>query len=70
MRGGEHMPKTRGKSNRGFASMDPDKQKLIASKGGKTAHKKGTAHKWTSEEARRAGQIGGRARHQKRNQAV
>lgn len=56
--------KTKGKG-RGFASMNPDKQKLIASKGGKAAHKKGTAHKWTSEEARRAGQIGGRARQKK-----
>ena len=55
---------TKGKG-RGFASMDPNKQKLIASKGGKAAHKKGTAHKWTSEEARLAGQIGGRARQRK-----
>jgi len=53
-----HM-KSRG---RGFASMDPDKQKQIASKGGKAAHVKGTAHTWTSEEARIAGQKGGRAR--------
>jgi uncharacterized protein len=60
------MPRTKGKSKRGFASMSPDKQKLIASKGGKTAHRKGTAHKWTSEEARRAGQKGGRARHRVR----
>lgn len=56
--------KNKGKG-RGFASMSPDKQRLIASKGGKAAHKKGTAHKWTSEEARRAGQIGGRARQRK-----
>jgi general stress protein YciG len=54
-----NMAKGRG---RGFASMDPAKQKQIASKGGKAAHKKGTAHKWTSEEARVAGQLGGRAR--------
>lgn len=54
--------KTKG---RGFASMNPDKQRMIASKGGKAAHKKGTAHKWTSEEARRAGQIGGRVRQSK-----
>lgn len=52
---------TKGKG-RGFASMDPVKQKAIASKGGKAAHKKGTAHTWTSEEARAAGQKGGRAR--------
>lgn len=42
--------------------MDPDKQKQIASIGGKAAHKKGTAHKWTSEEARIAGQKGGKVR--------
>ncbi len=47
---------------RGFASMDKAKQKAIASKGGRAAHLKGTAHKWTSEEARIAGQLGGRAR--------
>lgn len=56
--------KTKGKG-RGFASMNADKQRLIASKGGKAAHRKGTAHKWTSEEARLAGQIGGRARQKK-----
>ena len=55
------MATTKGKG-RGFASMDPVKQKAIASKGGKAAHKKGTAHTWTSEEARAAGQKGGRAR--------
>ena len=50
------MPDT---SNRGFASMDEDKQKEIASKGGKAAHEKGTAHEFTSEEAREAGRKGG-----------
>lgn len=49
---------------RGFASMDPAKQKMIASKGGKAAHAKGKAHKWTSEEAKRAGHRGGLARQQ------
>lgn len=47
---------------RGFASMDPDKQKEIASKGGRAAHLKGTAHEFTSEEARKAGRKGGQAR--------
>lgn len=61
------MASKQGKSNRGFASMNKDKQRLIASKGGKTAHKKGTAHKWTSEEAREAGRKGGRARHQNKS---
>jgi uncharacterized protein len=51
-------------SNRGFASMDPTKQREIASKGGKAAHKKGTAHEFTPEEAKEAGRKGGRARSQ------
>lgn len=48
-------------SKRGFASMDPAKQKEIASKGGKAAHAKGTAHEFTSDEARVAGRKGGEA---------
>jgi general stress protein YciG len=47
------------KSNRGFASMDAAKQKEIASKGGRAAHQKGTAHQFTSDEAREAGRKGG-----------
>jgi uncharacterized protein len=47
------------KSARGFASMDAAKQREIASKGGKAAHAKGTAHEFTSEEARVAGRKGG-----------
>jgi general stress protein YciG len=45
--------------NRGFASMDGSKQRDIASKGGKAAHARGTAHEFTSEEARVAGRKGG-----------
>ena len=45
--------------NRGFASMDRHKQREIARKGGKAAHEKGTAHRFTSEEARAAGRKGG-----------
>ena len=48
-----------GKADRGFASMDRAKQREIASKGGKAAHQKGTAHEWTSDEAREAGRKGG-----------
>lgn len=48
-----------GKSKRGFASMDASRQREIASKGGKAAHAKGTAHEWTSDEARVAGRKGG-----------
>ncbi|AFY48134.1 stress-induced acidophilic repeat motif-containing protein [Nostoc sp. PCC 7524] len=46
-------------SKRGFASMDEDKQREIASKGGHAAHEKGTAHEFTPEEAREAGRKGG-----------
>lgn len=52
-----------GKQDRGFAHMDRDKQRAIASKGGKTAHAKGRAHEWTAEEAREAGKKGGAATH-------
>jgi general stress protein YciG len=47
------------KERRGFASMSPDKQREIASKGGRAAHEKGTAHEWTADEARSAGRKGG-----------
>ncbi|HEY1685742.1 MAG TPA: KGG domain-containing protein [Tepidisphaeraceae bacterium] len=46
-------------SNRGFASMDREKQREIASKGGRAAHMKGTAHEFTADEARQAGRKGG-----------
>jgi len=66
---GETMGDTRANtSNRGFASMDAEKQRQIASKGGKAAHQKGTAHQFSSEEARIAGSKGGRAARQKRSQ--
>ena len=55
--------KSGGQSKRGFASMDEDKQREIASKGGKAAHEKGTAHEFTSAEAREAGRKGGEASH-------
>ena len=48
-------------SRRGFASMDKEKQRAIASKGGKAAHAKGTAHEFTPAEAREAGRKGGEA---------
>jgi general stress protein YciG len=53
------------KSKRGFGSMDIDKRREIASKGGKAAHAKGSAHRFTPEEAREAGRKGGQAAHQK-----
>jgi general stress protein YciG len=53
------QPKT-GTKNRGFAGMDPAKQRAIAQKGGKSAHQKGTAHQFNSFEASLAGRKGGR----------
>src|SRR5450830_245473 len=44
-------------SNRGFASMDPQRQREIASEGGRAAHASGNAHEFTSEEARKAGSM-------------
>ena len=46
--------------------MERSKQREIASKGGKAAHNKGTAHEWTSEEAREAGRKGGMASHRRK----
>ena len=48
-------------SKRGFASMDPQRQKEIASLGGKAAHASGKAHEFNTAEAREAGRKGGRA---------
>ncbi|HYG77907.1 MAG TPA: KGG domain-containing protein [Planctomycetota bacterium] len=53
------MPRTKGRSVRGFAAMDEEKQREIASKGGRAAHAEGTAHEFTPEEAARAGRKGG-----------
>jgi general stress protein YciG len=47
------------KSRRGFAAMSPERQREIAQSGGRVAHQRGVAHKWTSEEARLAGKKGG-----------
>lgn len=60
--GGNKSGQTKGKSGRGFAAMDPEVQRRIASEGGRAAHEKGTAHEFTSEEARAAGKKGGEAR--------
>ena len=58
------------KEDRGFASMDRARQREIASKGGKAAHQKGTAHEWTREEARDAGRKGGIASHRRRREQL
>jgi general stress protein YciG len=51
------------KRERGFAAMNPEQQREIASKGGRAAHQRGTAHEWDSAEAAAAGRKGGRASH-------
>ncbi len=51
-----------GKVKRGFGAMSPEVRKAIASKGGKAAHARGTAHEWTSAEAAAAGRKGGRGK--------
>ena len=58
------------KARRGFAAMSPQKQREIASKGGRVAHEKGAAHQWTVDEAREAGRKGGTARHSRRKAAL
>jgi general stress protein YciG len=47
-------------AKRGFAAMDSSRQSEIASNGGRAAHQKGTAHQFSSDEAREAGRLGGR----------
>jgi uncharacterized protein len=47
------------RSGRGFRGLSPEKRREISSKGGKAAHQRGTAHQFTSEEARSAGRKGG-----------
>jgi len=59
------MANRNNKSKRGFAAMNEDQQREIASKGGRAAHQKGTAHEWSSEEAAAAGRKGGKSRKRK-----
>ena len=58
------------KGRQGFASMNAELQRQIARKGGQTAHRKGTAHHWTAEEARVAGRKGGRVASRRRRLAA
>jgi general stress protein YciG len=53
-------------NNRGFAAMDKQRQREIAASGGRAAHEKGTAHEFTSDEAREAGRKGGESVSQNR----
>ncbi|MBA2746768.1 MAG: general stress protein [Flavisolibacter sp.] len=57
----------RQKSRRGFAAMDPERQRQIASEGGRAAHRQGVAHEWTADEAREAGRKGGQNSRGSRN---
>jgi general stress protein YciG len=63
---GDADPPTKPRRRRGFAAMARDKVREIASKGGKAAHVAGTAHQFTTEEARAAGRKGGAAPHARR----
>jgi general stress protein YciG len=60
---------TPGRSGRGFASMDAERQRAIASAGGRAAHRSGNAHEFDAAEAREAGRRGGLARSASRNAA-
>lgn len=57
------------KQRRGFAVMDPEKRRLIASLGGKACHQKGTGHEWSPDKAREAGRKGGLAAREARRRA-
>lgn len=59
----EQQPKAR----RGFAAMSPERQREIASQGGRAAHQQGVAHEWSSEEARAAGKKGGQVSGRRRS---
>lgn len=63
----EETPKP--KARRGFAAMDPEKVKAIAQKGGVAVHAKGTAHRFSKDQAREAGRKGGMAPHRARGRA-
>ena len=58
---GSQGAEKKAKSERGFAAMDPKRQREIASEGGRAAHLSGNAHEFNSEEAREAGRKGGQA---------
>lgn len=60
------MPTSKVPGPRGFAAWPPEKRREVSRKGGKAAHAAGTAHEFSSEEARSAGRLGGLAVHAKR----
>ncbi len=65
----EAQRETNQKSRRGFAAMDPERQRQIASEGGRAAHRQGVAHEWSAEEARQAGRKGGQNSKGSRNRS-
>lgn len=64
---GTSAQRPKGRAARGFASMDPEKQRAIASTGGRAAHASGNAHQFTSEEARKAAVRSHESRTQRNN---
>lgn len=62
----ENLDQAQTKSRRGFAAMSPERQRAIASQGGRAAHQQGVAHEWSSEEAKEAGKKGGQISGKKR----
>jgi len=64
--GSDTTGRTPQRSRRGFAAMDPQRQREIASLGGRAAHQSGHAHEFTTEEARAAG----KKRHAPRQQEI
>ena len=63
----ENQKSEQQKSRRGFAAMSPDRQREIASQGGRAAHQQGVAHEWSADEAREAGKKGGQISGMKRS---
>lgn len=57
-----------GNKRKGFATFSPEKRREVASRGGKAAHMRGTAHEWTHDEAVRAGQLGAKRKRERREQ--
>ena len=64
--GKQEQPRAR----RGFAAMSPERQRVIASQGGRAAHQQGVAHEWSAEEARAAGKKGGQASGKRRGTEI
>ncbi len=63
------MPPSTTKKPRGFAALSPERLAEISARGGRSAHESGSAHRWTSEEAREAGRKGARSTHARRRKA-